>query len=348
MNEKTELLINLIKQKKTCNEICETLNISSKQLYNYLTVLQNKGMLFKRAYYDTGDILYSQIFNLADINDANNNKDIILFTAPGSYSLKAIAISDIHYGNVLERPELLDKVFDYCAKNSINTIFCCGDIIDGTFSKGEKTISNPYDQIEYFLKNYPFDKSIITYAVGGDHDISALNKGIDLRAILASYRHDIVMKNYTSQTVFLKNDRIVLHHVTQSGSLLSSSASIILNGHYHNYKTTLNNGVININVPTISNILCENPSALEITFNFNKGIITHVTIKQLLADLNMAAVSEVHYDVNLNRKPESSIINFEHSPSIAKKAVQERPLILSRSKDNLSQIEKFYSKFNLK
>lgn len=30
MNPKTKLLINLIKQKKTCNEICEELNISNK------------------------------------------------------------------------------------------------------------------------------------------------------------------------------------------------------------------------------------------------------------------------------------------------------------------------------
>lgn len=55
MNKKTELLLNLIKQRKTCNEICETLNISNKQLYNYLTVLHNKGITFKKAYYETGD-----------------------------------------------------------------------------------------------------------------------------------------------------------------------------------------------------------------------------------------------------------------------------------------------------
>ena len=48
MNPKTKLLINLIKQKKTCNEICEELNISNKQLYSYLTVLQNKGILLKK------------------------------------------------------------------------------------------------------------------------------------------------------------------------------------------------------------------------------------------------------------------------------------------------------------
>lgn len=42
MNKKTELLLNLIKQRKTCNEICETLNISNKQLYNYLTAFKIK------------------------------------------------------------------------------------------------------------------------------------------------------------------------------------------------------------------------------------------------------------------------------------------------------------------
>lgn len=349
MNKKTELLLNLIKQRKTCNEICETLNISNKQLYNYLTVLQNKGITFKKAYYETGDILYKQVFSSGEMNELNTEKDIVLFTTPGSYSLKVVAISDIHYGNIDEHPELLDKVFDYCAKNSIHTILCGGDIIDGTFSKGEKTISEPYEQIEYFLKNYPFDKSIITYAVGGDHDISALNnRGIDLRNILANYRQDVVMKNYTSQTICLKNDRIVLHHPTQTGCLLSNGASIILNGHYHNYKTTVNNGILSIYIPTISDILCPTPSALEITFNFNKGVITHVNIKQLLPSLNMAAISDVHYDINNNRKTEDTIINNEHTPSIAKKAIKEMPLILSRTKDNLSPIDKFNNKFHRK
>ena len=348
MNPKTKLLINLIKQRKTCNEICEELNISNKQLYSYLTVLQNKGILLKKAYYDTGDILYSQLCNLKDINDFNNDKDIILFTKPGSYSLKAVAISDIHYGNIKQYPEILDMVFNYCAKNSIHTIFCGGDIIDGTFSKGEKIIDEPYEQIEYFLKNYPFDKSIITYAVGGDHDLSALNKGIDLRTIIASFRQDFVLKNFTSQTICLKNDKIVLHHVTQSGSLLSNNASIILSGHFHHYKTTINNGILNVDIPTLSNILCDTPSILELNFNFSQGIITHVSIKQILVDLDMAEVSEIHYDINNNRKIENSIVNYEYSPNLAKKAPQEPSLILSNSKSSLSQIDKFNAKFNRK
>ena len=68
----------------------------------------------------------------------------------------------------------------------------------------------------------------------------------------------------------------------------------------------------------------------------------------MLPSLNMAAISDVHYDINSNRKTEDTIINNEHTPSIAKKGIKEMPLILSRTKDNLSPIDKFNDKFHRK
>lgn len=43
LSDKTKLLLNLIMEKKSANEIANILGISNRQLYNYLTVLKNKG-----------------------------------------------------------------------------------------------------------------------------------------------------------------------------------------------------------------------------------------------------------------------------------------------------------------
>ena len=61
MTEQTIKLIELINEGKTCNEICHILNISNKQLFNNLTILQNKGFHYNRKYYSNGAIVYRPI-----------------------------------------------------------------------------------------------------------------------------------------------------------------------------------------------------------------------------------------------------------------------------------------------
>ena len=50
MSDQTVKLIKLIKEGKTCNDICGILGISNKQLFNNLTNLRNKGFFLKRKY----------------------------------------------------------------------------------------------------------------------------------------------------------------------------------------------------------------------------------------------------------------------------------------------------------
>lgn len=50
LSDKTKLLLNSIMEKKSANEIANILGISNRQLYNYLTVLKNKGFFFERKF----------------------------------------------------------------------------------------------------------------------------------------------------------------------------------------------------------------------------------------------------------------------------------------------------------
>lgn len=76
MSEQTKKLMELINEGKTCNEICAILKISNKQLYNNLTNLRNKGLIYRRKYYQNGVIVYKPIHTIPDLK--NSNKRVVL------------------------------------------------------------------------------------------------------------------------------------------------------------------------------------------------------------------------------------------------------------------------------
>ena len=199
--------------------------------------------------------------------------------------LKTLVISDLHFGNELERRDIVDIMFDYCIKNNIHIILCCGDLLDGTFSKGNQIIENGIEQIEYFIKNYPHDKTISTLTVLGDHDFSILKKyNYDPAVLISRQRDDIGIGGYKYSTINIKNDKIQLHHKFNGEETLPINTSkIVLHGHYHKYNANVSNqNILHINVPSLCGILNPMPSALEMNLKFKKKYINNATIKQLM------------------------------------------------------------------
>ena len=87
-------------------------------------------------------------------------------------------------------------------RNGIHIIMCGGDLLDGVFTKGTQIISDPYEQVKYFLENYPHDDSILTFSVGGDHDLSILNSAcLDLSLITSNYRPDVIIPGYNNSFI---------------------------------------------------------------------------------------------------------------------------------------------------
>ena len=307
MNESTLKLIELLKQEKTANEIAQELNISNKQLFKRLFRLKTMGFNVKKKYYYSGDIGYS-LYNDVPLQPLNS---VDIITSPEEQEFEAIVISDLHIGSTDERLDLLNRIYDYCVKNNIHTIFNAGDIIDGMFGHGDKLHDNIFDQIEYAIKKYPFDKNILNYAVLGNHDFDSLLKGgKDLALVLQKYRHDIVPIGYATAEVKVKNDKIVLRHpieVAKNEPAKQYSRVVMFKGHYHRMEILHASGDnCIVKVPALSNIHFMDdylvPSALKIKLNFNNGIITNIIIEQLLVESKIFAINSAKIDLTKGKK----------------------------------------------
>ncbi|MBO5184006.1 MAG: metallophosphoesterase family protein [Bacilli bacterium] len=303
-------LLQLIKEGKNNREICEIFNISFNQLYDELLKLKTKGVKYSRKYYSDGSIKYNKIKKLKKLNE-NVNKTII--TDNQENNMKFLLISDLHFGNEFENLGLIDRAYNYCIKNGINIILCGGDFIDGSFSKSPQKITDLYDQIEYFIKNYPQDKNILTFGVAGDHDFSTLKRAsLDIIEICNNRRHDIIIGGYNNAEINIKNNKIHLFHNMLGGRMHSAQAPIILCGHLHKYMTQQKNNSLYITLPTLSNINQQMPSALELDLSFSKGYISSAVIKHLYFGTQDFVLSESEFNLlNERNSNNNEIKNVE-------------------------------------
>ena len=350
MTDKTVKLIQLINEGKTCNEICAILNLSNKQLFNYLTLLRNKGLMFERKYCSNGIMYYKPISSISKLNDYNSNEDAII-TRNQDNQFRCLVISDLHFGSKLERLDLLDRAYDYCIKNNIHIIFCCGDMIDGTYGKFEKDISNIYNQIEHFIKDYPFDKNILTFDVAGDHDLDGLYSGYqDIIEITNNYRQDIIIGGYNNRVVNIKNDSVHLYHHINGGSHINKNSPLSLHGHSHKYIANLaDNKFLNIAVPSLSDINDSFPTALDLTLEFNKGYINYAILNQVFFSDKDYILNEQKYDLLKDRTVAPKPILHEmgyKDECLSVTAPKEKVKTLSKKEDTfLSQVEKFCRRY---
>ena len=292
-------LIKLLYKRETCNTIAGRLNISNKQLYNKILALSNKGFNLNKKYFSNGQIVYK----IPEEYDERKISENIIYSLQEEYDIKMLLISDLHFGNELERPDLVDRAFEYCTKNDIHIILCAGDMIDCCFSKSKKQYSTVDAQISHFIKKYPHDKNILTFAVAGNHDYLAyLKEAKSLIKAVNNYRHDIIIGGFANSTVAIKNEKIDLYHHIDSIPRKTTDSVLTLHGHAHKYVTELKeNGGLDIVVPSLSNLSDTLPTALEMNLYFRFGKVEKVDLKQIYFDNTDIILSEGNYDLSIHR-----------------------------------------------
>jgi len=323
MSDTLNLIIAKIAEGKTMNEMCTELNLSRNRLHYYLGLIKNSGFQFSTVYEIDGEIKFS-LDAIKMLYEYNGLPFLnVHIPLPDSKAVKALAISDLHFGNELERRDAVDAVFNYCIKNNIHLILCCGDILDGTFTGGKQVIINGMEQVEYFIQNYPYDKNIVTLAVLGDHDFSILNKyKYNPAQIITKNRSDIAIGGYDYSFVRMRNDKITLHHKMYSHlpmQFSQISSNLILCGHYHNYTASIDNGILNINVPTLSSINTNVPSALELELTFKDNLFNEISTNQLVVvNGNVEKVSSVQFYIGAGDAQDKKVNNNSEKQKILK------------------------------
>lgn len=345
-----KVLIDLINKNVSNADICKQLNITFSELTSKLLELKNLGKSYQRKYYSNGMIQYVPISRISCLkNNAKQSQEETIITDKFENEIRIVASSDFHYGNSGCRQDLIEKAFNYCVQNGIHIIMCGGDLLDGVFSKGTQIISDPYEQVKYFLENYPHDDSILTFSVGGDHDLSILNSScLDLSLITSNYRPDVIIPGYNNSIINIKNDMIHLYHHTENGVKFTRDAGITLHGHSHNYsiRTSYNGKSLDICVPSLSNILQPVPTILDMAIKFKNGFISEVCVKQIMLENKQIVLGEFNYYKDNNTV--GPINNTENYKSLAKAAISvESKFTDDIEKTTMSQIEKFNKRYKL-
>lgn len=325
-NQLTTNIINLINLGKTNREICEKLNIDYKTLYFELKKVKNCKRNYDREYFYDGKIISKG-------NQKNKYGKGNTLNIGYNNTLRFLVISDLHYGNSLENVEAVNRAFNYAKKREINIILACGDFIDGAFSKGKQIIERYFKQFEHFALDYPYDKDIITFGVGGNHDYSVkFTDEFDFIKFCSMYRDDIIIDNYANSFLNIGKETIQMHHEIKGFPKIKSSSKIILNGHIHKYdiKQVKDNHSLNIYIPTISNLIQTVPEALEIELSLNNEILENINIKEICFGNTDIILSEKEF--YFNKSNESKIV--------------EQPKVKELEK-RISQIDKFNKRYGL-
>ena len=301
MTDINKRIIELITLNKSLNEICTQLNLNRQQLYTRLKTLQIHGIEFEREYFFDGNIKYIPLNKVVE----TNRDGIDLITKHTEQQIKIMLISDIHFGSKYDRLDLINIIYDYCIKNDIHIIINSGDLIDGITIGKEKRIKSFERQIDYLLKNYPFDKNITNFICLGNHDIdSFINNNQDIEVVLYNMRHDLVSLGYGVGNINIKNESIYIkHHINDYNMPYIPSESLILLGHSHK-ASIYTNGNLYVHIPTLSNLnneCCGFPGAILMTLSFKNGYFKVGHFEQLLINNKVYKVNEFICELLPNR-----------------------------------------------
>lgn len=307
MKDATFKLLQLINEEKTLNEISKIMGLSNKQIFTRLSMLTQQGFNVDRKYYYNGDISYSVANPFYFCNNRTNK--VILETPENIQKIRMLITSDTHLGNINDNIRAIDKMMEYCTKEGINIIINAGDFFEGIYPRNEKNIktNDPFEQIKYGLRNYPYDRNILTFVCLGNHDATFwLENGIDIRTVLLNRRHDIIPVGYGSGIIKIADNKILLHHPIDrldNYPLLSLPNCLVIKGHSHKFKVYDGGDRIILCAPSTSNVMnCPTPtpfpSIIDMELTLYKGSFQHEYFQHFLFINNeYIRVSEIEYSV---------------------------------------------------
>ena len=322
-------ILNKIRGEKTLEEIANELGISLEEANERIMNLKARGFMLKKKIYDNGKIRY-----IAKNHQCDDSCVLDIKLCDRS-KFSAMLISDLHFGNELQAINYLEKVYDYMQFTGINIIINGGDLIDGTFSKGNQDIANPIKQLDFVLENHPFDKNILNLICLGNHDFTLYKYGVDLKKALEYSRYDLIPFGYGIGILNFGGEQIFIRHHIPEYSFEPIFGKLVLEGHKHKMALTNADKGFLVNIPTLSNLVLgkyELPGAMRMDLLFDdEGYINSGHFEQFILTDKIYTVNEAILDLSfLNH---DYILEEEVIPKIKKMSIGQ------------SQIEKFNKKW---
>lgn len=196
--------------------ICEELNISSYELFSYITKIKESGVNITIT--DKGDDMTFIKNNHPDYAKENTYK--IIEKSPG---VKIGVISDLRFGSKCEQIEILNDIYKKFLEDGVKYVIVAGNLLEGKYSKqdelqyGNSLITNDaYGQAEHLIKYFPYVEGIKTFFITGDKDHS-WGKDLNVGEYIASKRSDMTYLGPKSCTVDLNGVKIRVECLKKNG-----------------------------------------------------------------------------------------------------------------------------------
>lgn len=280
MQENTRIIISLLANGFTFEEVQQELHLSNQEFNSILKRIRDLGYNYSKNCNDDGTIIFkaSRKLNL-------NPKDRIKINIK-EQTLRTVFISDIHVGGPFEKPERIEMVSDYATSHDIHTIINTGDTINNYYPDQEPDIpiTDPVLQTKRYLKYTPFTNHLIFYNLGGNHDYKSLiETGFDPLRYIEERRFNQIALGYGQAFIQMKDDVIALaHDLKNTNNNLNNT--LIFRGHSHKYRNRDNKIIY---VPALTDNYqgpyeyIPLPGFLDVEFIFFDNKIIKVDLKQL-------------------------------------------------------------------
>ena len=287
-------------------------NVTRYDILNSLKRLQTKYILTK-------DTIINNEFTYKLGKKRNN-----IFSVKNKVdSLDIIVIADMHIDSNIDLGiKNLNYIYDYAANNNIGFIINLGDIIDSRIYGIEPNLEKlrKYDElVSKTIEKLPKDNNIINILLGGNHDRSLLDLGIDVADRISKDRLDYLNLG-TDHAMLQFNDSIIgIHHPNRrfDGRLIEidsiNDAELLKNlndyykyrnldknnifidllGHFHVSKLSIPNSYLT--VPSLNRDHIQNGAyRMKLFFDSNGNIINSILIP-LIVDNKVYETTSINY-----------------------------------------------------
>lgn len=289
-----ERLLEMLKKGCYLTDLRNELKISDSSIANVLDIIEQKGYPINRTVGSKG-VRFSLDRTIKLYHQYRFQGD----------SLKILLISDTHLGCIYDRVDILHNLFEYATMKGIKIVIHTGDFIEGVkyADRGCLKYDNIDDMTKYAIKNYPKDKNINTYVLGGNHDLwSKQILNYDINDMLEAHRPDIITLGYTHGCIKLNRDFVFLEHSCSNGrgdntnefeEYTDLEAAITLKGHTH--ISLIKEDPLIIYIPCLyDNYKNRLKGAWEAELHFEQGKITDIELSPLVVEPRIQPVTNIH------------------------------------------------------